>query len=392
LDLLDGVLAVLVVLALLHGRKVGAVAQLVSFVGVLAGLAVGVALVVLVDPHVGGPTGKTLVALILLVVPASVLGGIGRHLGYKAWGALRHRPIARPADAAIGSVVAVAGTLVVCWLFASILVNSSIPSVSAAVGRSRIIRSVQALLPPVPDSFATVERYLSTTGFPQVLVNFIPEPVDPVTLPSARVVHEAVAGASASVLKVVALGCGEEQEGSSFAVARDLVVTNAHVIAGTTSISVLTRGGRTFAATPVYFDPKLDLALLRLPTSNLESLPLDQNFVARGADAVVLGYPNGGPFDAQPAGVVTRFDAQGRDIYDGPLTHRIVYELQADVQPGNSGGPLVTAGDEVVGVVFSRSATYKGIGYALASPEVRSAIELATAKDQHSVSTQSCTS
>lgn len=392
MDLLDGVILVLLVVAALHGRRVGAVAQLVSLVGVLAGLTLGVLLVVLIDPHVEGTTGKTLVALVLLIAPASLLGSIGRHYGDLAWRALRRVPLARPIDAAGGSVVAVAGTLVVCWLFASVLVNSELPSVSAAILRSRIIATVESVLPPVPDSFATVQRYLASNGFPQVLVNFLPNPVAPVRLPSTAAVEAAVHRAGPSVLKVIAVGCGDVQEGSGFVVSHDLIATNAHVVAGTTSISALTPSGQRVSATPVYFNPRLDLALLRLSgATNLAPLTLDANFVERGNDAAVLGYPNGGPFDAQPAGVLTRFYAPGKDIYDSASVNRIVYELQADVQPGNSGGPLVAPDGEVLGVVFSRSAARPDIGYALASPAVNSAIVGAEAANQARVSTQSCT-
>jgi S1-C subfamily serine protease len=88
--------------------------------------------------------------------------------------------------------------------------------------------------------------------------------------------------------------------------------------------------------------------------------------------------------------VLARFDAQGRDIYDGALINRIVYELEADVQPGNSGGPLVAPSGEVLGVVFSRSTTRADIGYALASPAVLGAVQATESAHEHQVSTQGC--
>ena len=369
----------------------GAVAQLVSLAGLAAGLAVGVLLIVVTEPHLHGTTTKTIVAIALLIAPSSVLASAGRHLGYLSWNVLRKVPIVRPLDAAGGILVAVAGTLIVCWLFASVLVNSALPSVSAAISNSRIVRGVQKAMPPVPDYFASIERYLTTSGFPQVLVNIVPEKVGPVSLPAPATVSATVTRVGSSVLKVVAFGCGDEQEGSSFAVADDLVATNAHVIAGTTSISVHTSAGTMLSATPVYFDPRLDLALLRLPTTSLTPLTLDANYVERGTQATVLGYPDGGPFTAKPAGVLNRFLAQGRDIYANALTDRLVYELEADVQPGNSGGPLVAPNGEVLGVVFSRSAVQSGVGYALASPPVLAAVTSAE-HNTRAVSTEGCTS
>ncbi len=94
-------------------------------------------------------------------------------------------------------------------------------------------------------------------------------------------------------------------------------------------------------------------------------LTLDPDQASPGAQAAVLGYPGGGPFTAVPAGVMAEFEAEGRDIYGQGLTVRSVYEIQAVVRPGNSGGPLVAAGRQVIGVVFSRSTTNGDIGYAL---------------------------
>ncbi len=96
----------------------------------------------------------------------------------------------------------------------------------------------------------------------------------------------------------------------------------------------------------------------------------------------MLGYPGGGPFTADPAGVMAQFEAEGRDIYGQGLTVRSVYEIQALVRPGNSGGPLVEPDGEVIGVVFSRSTTNANVGYALASPGVLSRVQSVAGSDR----------
>ncbi|MCU1493939.1 MAG: Colicin production protein [Acidimicrobiaceae bacterium] len=383
MDALDVVILVIVAGAAAHGLRVGAAAQLVSFAGFLLGLALGVVLVLLIEPHVTGQLPKTFVALVLLMAPAIALGGVGRQLGIGAWRALR-RVRFGPVDAGLGAVIAVAAALVVCWLFASILVNSAFQGISRQIEGSKIIQGVERAMPPVPDAFATVERYLSAGGFPQVLVNVLPESVGPVRIPTTPEVRSAVAAAGPSTVKVVAIGCGQEQEGSGFVVQAigqsDLVVTNAHVVAGTTTITVEAPDGTSAAAVPVLFDPRFDLAILETRPLGEPTLAIDPAYVERGTSAVVLGYPGGGSFNYRPAGVLARFEAQGRDIYDNALTVRTVYELQAIVRPGNSGGPLVSPSGEVVGVVFSRSASNPDVGYALASPGVLSRVQLA---EQH---------
>jgi S1-C subfamily serine protease len=191
-------------------------------------------------------------------------------------------------------------------------------------------------------------------------------------------------------VKIEGVGCGQIQEGSGFVVAANLVVTNAHVVAGIQSPRVIDHAG-SHRSVPIFFDPSFDLSVLR--TTGLTDPPLhvlDSN-VGRGTQGAVLGYPGGGPFDVEPAGVMAEFTATGRDIYGQGLTSRPVYELQAVVRPGNSGGPLVEPNGTVVGVVFSRSASDPNIGYALASHDVNTRVQQAEATNSPS-GTGSCAS
>jgi S1-C subfamily serine protease len=190
-----------------------------------------------------------------------------------------------------------------------------------------------------------------------------------VALPSNAVLRSADLAAGPSTVKVEGVGCGVLQEGSGFVAAPGLVVTNAHVVAGIGAPQV--QVGRSVDATEVVlFDPSFDLAVLRVPGLTAPALRLDPAPVGRGTQAAVLGYPGGGPFTVDAAGVMAAFEAQGRDIYGRGLTLRNVYELDALVRPGNSGGPLVLPDGQVIGVVFSRSTVDPSIGYALTSPDV----------------------
>lgn len=381
MNVLDIIILVLVAAAAVHGLRLGAAIQVVSFGGFLIGLVIGVVLVLLIDPHVHGPTAKAIVALILLFVPAGFIGGLGRQLGMRAWRAIRQRRFGA-ADAGAGAVLAVAGTLVLTWLFASVLVNSQFAVVTRQINNSTIVRALDRVMPPVPNSFQSVERFLSSRGFPVVFANIVPEPSGPVTLPSAPELRKAVAAAGPSTVKIVGYGCGgQQQEGSGFVVSPRLVVTNAHVVAGITNITVEPPDDNSHGAYAVYFDPRFDLAVLEVEGAPLPepALHLDPSLVERGTQGAVLGYPENGPFNTQPAGVLERFEATGYDIYNNAQTTRTVYELEAVVRPGNSGGPLVEPNGEVVGVVFSRSASNPDIGYALSSPGVLARVRQAEA-------------
>ena len=99
---------------------------------------------------------------------------------------------------------------------------------------------------------------------------------------------------------------------------------------------------------------------------------------AGGRRAWCSAIPKGGPFDYRPAAVAASFMATGLDIYGKTQTLRQVYQIDAVVQPGNSGGPLVASGDgarhipdgTVIGVVFARSTINPDVGYALAMAAV----------------------
>ena len=167
-------------------------------------------------------------------------------------------------------------------------------------------------------------------------------------LPGGAQFDAVAARTEASTVKIIGDGCGEIQEGSGFVVAPGVVVTNAHVVAGIAHPMVQV-GTNALATTVIYFDPSYDLSVLRVSGLEEPVLTLDPEPSARGVQAAVLGYPEGGPLQVAPAGIMAAFEAEGRDIYGQGLTVRNVYEIQAKVRPGNSGGPLVQLDGQVIG-------------------------------------------
>ncbi len=391
MDTLDLILIVFVLLAAVHGLRLGAAVQVLSYAGGLLGLALGIALIVMISPHLHGEFVRTFVALLLLLVPASITWGLGRQVGAHVWKRLRGNKIAA-VDSGSGALIAMAGTLVMVWLLASVLANSQVRLISSQIQDSAVVRVVTGVMPPLPNELATVERLLNQNGFPLPYLGII-QPVGPVALPRSPAVREALDNAGRSTVQIVAVGCGNTVvEGSGFVVAPGLVVTNAHVVAGATTITEYDNV-QSERATPVFFDPSFDLAVLRVPDLTVPPLRLDAGYVGRGTKAVVLGYPGGGPFNAQPAGVMLRFDPESPNIYGTANTQRQIYELDALVRPGNSGGPLVEPDGLVIGVVFSRDANNSSIGFALASPGVLLRVhEAESRRAGRGVSTGACIS
>jgi S1-C subfamily serine protease len=389
MNAVDIIVIVIVAIAAVQGLRLGAIIQVLSFGGFWIGLYVGALLASTTVQWAHSTTARSVVALVTMLGVAALFGVIGRIIGNLAFRTV-HRGVIGSIDSGLGVIVAVVASLLFAWLLANTLVNSQSLRVNSAIDQSRIIRSLDNVLPAPPSVFSRMQNFLTAEGFPPVFAQLAPASAGPVALPDDAAVQAAVDRAGASTVKIVGDGCGHIQEGSGFVVSPGVVVTNAHVVAGIAH-PMVEADGVTRATTVIGFDPSFDLAVMRVPGLNEPTLQLDSAQVDRGVQAAVLGFPGGGPFTAGAAGVMAEFEAQGRDIYGQGLTVRNVYEIQAIVRPGNSGGPLVLPTGEVIGVVFSRSTTNGEIGYALTSPGVLTRVLQAEAASK-TVATGACTS
>jgi S1-C subfamily serine protease len=384
----DAVVVVVVVLAAFHGLRVGALIQVLSLLGFAVGVTVGALVATAVEPHVHGPADKTLVALALVLGLGVFVGVVGRVVG--SWGRVAaHRLRLGPVDSVAGLGVAIVAALFAVWLVANELAQTQVTWLSAAIQQSGVVRAVDDVMPPLPSVFSRVQSFLDTSGFPPVFSELEPAPLH-VRQPGAAWAEQVARTAAASTVKVLGQACGYLQEGSAFVAAPGTVVTNAHVVAGEHATSVVVQGAQ-YPATPVYFDPTFDLAVLRTSAPLGPPLSIDASDVAAGTQGAVVGYPEDGPLTVDPAAVAQMIQAQGRNIYNQGTVTRAVYQIDANVEPGNSGGPLVDASGAVIGVVFSRSTVYAHTGYALASPGVLSRVQAAERRTAP-VGTGTCTS
>jgi S1-C subfamily serine protease len=361
-----------------HGLVVGAVVQVASFVGLWAGFALGAVLAPSVARLSGSPFTKILLTIATLVIVTSLVAGLARVAGVRVWAGLQRSPLGR-VDSAFGIVVGAVATLLLVWLLAGMLARIPEPGLTDQIQHSAILRALDNHLPAQPQVFARIGRLFSPLGFPDVFAQFEPNAAPSLPLPADPVVRAAVAAAGQSTVKIEGIGCGSLLEGSGFVVASDLVVTNAHVVAGVARPVVVDKAG-THRATAVLFDPKMDVAVLRASGVREPPLRLLTGTAGRGTEGAALGYPGGGPFRAVPAVVLSEVSALGRDIYGKSLTARDVYQLRSAIRPGNSGGPLVRPDGTVVGVVFARSSLNPSLGFALTSAEVRTRVATAEAR------------
>jgi S1-C subfamily serine protease len=392
-DWVDLLIIGLLLLAAVHGLRLGALIQILTFAGFWLGLWLG-ALVwtnLLKTPH--DSTTRAILIIALVLGTACGLGYLGRVIGTYSNISLRRHHLGN-VDAALGVGVAVVAVLLSVWLVAAVISspNSRFASLDAAVNRSDILHSIDRILPQTPSIFNDLQNFLNNQGFPQVFSTLTPPSTPNVAPPTTAQTRSLSNAAIFSTVKILGTACSNEQEGSGFVVGPGLVATNAHVIAGEGSgnTQVLV-GGTAYGATPVYFDPSFDLAVLRTSAPLGPVLTISSSLAPNGTQAALLGYPENGPLTVNPAAVTEQVTAIGKDIYNSGSVTRGVYALAATVLPGNSGGPLMGPGGQVIGVVFSRSTVYSNVGYALTSPGVLSRVQAA---EQHhtAVSTGACIS
>lgn len=389
----DVVVVLLALLYALSGFRRGLVIGVLSLAGFVGGGALAAAL--LPDALAGWePPWQRVVLVLGGVLVAALLGqALLVAVGSRLRALVPWRPL-RVLDGLLGALMSLLLVGALVWFAAGALRTAPAPVVSRAVEDSRIASALERAVPVDAGAvFAELGSALGEQGFPRVFVGG-EEPIAPVEPPdpAASSAAEAVAaGARGSVLKVtgVAEECSRGVEGSGFVVAPGRVVTNAHVVAGVDSPEVQVGGeGPRLPADVVVYDPERDLAVLAVPGLEAPALPLGE-VLAPGDAAAVVGFPLDGPYDVETAGVRQVVTALGEDVYGRPGVTREVYSLRADVQPGNSGGPLLDLDGRVVGVVFARSVDDASTGYALTLEESGEVLEAAAAASEP-VSTQEC--
>lgn len=392
-DLLDVVLLVVAAAFAASGYRQGFIIGAMSFVGFLGGAAAGG----LFGPPVAralvsGQTSRDVVAIVLLVVAAVV----GQFAAASIGAALRAHLTWRPAtfvDAVGGAAVSVLSVLLVAWVLGSILAASPFPVVVQQVNGSVVLRNVDRLMPRAARTmFSDFRRLLASGSFPEVFGGLgVAHPPSVPPAGSAVLDSPGYLAARSRVVKVMgtAPSCSREIEGSGFVYAPDHVLTNAHVVAGVTEgPDVYTQGGAQDPARVVFYDARTDIAVLYVPGLDMASLHFAGQ-ASRGTQAVVAGYPLDHAFTATPARVAGTEEATGPDIYQNAQVTRQIYEIKADVEPGNSGGPLLAPNGTVYGVVFAAAVGVNDTGYALTAAQV-SADANAGAHDTVSVSTGAC--
>jgi S1-C subfamily serine protease len=371
---IDVLLLVLLALAALSGWRRGFAMVLLGYLGLLVGLALGAwaatqaGLLVSADSSVR----RLLTAVVVFFLVAAACHAVGNLLGIRVRSLLGGRWTSQ-ADAIGGAVVATVVAAVAMWFVALTLSNVPLSPFTRAVHSSSVLRTIDNYAPRPPAALAQLRGLLDRSGFPEAFATLRPPVVSGPPPEAAR--NPAVLRAANATLQIQSRGCGGVLFGSGFPIATDLVVTNAHVVAGSRRHEVVTNEGVRASASVVYFDPAHDLALLSVPDLPVGPLRLAGTAAGRGQEAVVIGYPSGGAQKVIGARIVLRTQPEAPDIYARPQdSRRDIYVLHARVRKGVSGGPVVDLRGRPLGVVFAASTVERTEGYALTNAEVRRAV------------------
>ena len=368
------------------GFRRGFIVGVLSFAGFAIGAFIGTRLAPLLlsqgssSPY--APALGLVGALLAGAILATGLEGLGfrlrRVLAIPGLGAL---------DGLFGGVLGVALALGIVWLLAAVVAQApGYTQLRSDVQRSAILRELNVLLPPsgpILDALARLDPLPSISGpSPDVA----PPPPRIARTPGVRV-------AARSVVRVLGTACGLAIEGSGWVAAPDIVVTNAHVVAGEHDTTVEV-GGRSpsLPARSLAFDPRDDVAVLEVPDLALPSLDLVAD-PASGTPGAILGYPEDGPFVARAGRIGSTQTVLTDDAYGNGPIDRLLTPLRGVVRPGNSGGPLVDRDGDVLTTVFASTVgRAPDGGYGVANSTVARVLAAARSRAAEAVevSTEGC--
>lgn len=376
-DLLDLILIAVIAAFAVAGYRQGFIIGVLSLLGFVAGIALGAYIAPGLSRALASSASWQAFLAILTVFVTAVVGMlIASGIGVAVRSRLNGRQVTF-ADALGGAAVNVIAVVVVAWLIGSLVTNSvQFPGVSRQVNDSAVLRTVDKVmprsalyLPMFPQLHSLMSHGLYSQVFDAIGAQSgigLATP-DPAVLRSAALPRD-----RQSIVKVTgtATSCSLTIEGSGFVISPQHVLTNAHVVAGVDrSLEITTPAGASYTARVVLYDPETDAAVLDVPGLRAPSLAFTGP-PAVGTDGIVAGYPLSHPFTAVPATIGTSFPASGSDIYQTGSVTRQIFDIRAQIEPGNSGGPLLASDGHVYGVVFAASTNVPGTGYALTASQV----------------------
>lgn len=369
MNTLDLILLVVAIPAAIGGWRLGLIARAASWLGMALGLVAASRLAPGLVERVGSDDSVVMLLVAALVLVAGAFAG--QLLGLVAGSRLR---VAVPGttgqavDRVLGAATGVLGVVVAAWLLLPIM-GQVREWPAAQVRTSLVAEAVGDVLPEPPDTLSGLAALIGKDRWADILDDFSGQLTDVGPPPALQLAADVDAAAVQATVRIEGEACSEVHEGSGFVVAGDLVVTNAHVVAGMSRPMIHTHDERRMASEIVAFDESRDLAVLR-PTSDALGLePLPEATAEVGDQGVVYGFP-AGTLQRQPYAVEDIETVRIADLYGRGLGNREVYFLAADLDQGDSGAPLVNLEGAVTGVAFATSEEREHLAFAVSHREL----------------------
>lgn len=368
---IDLIIILAATISVLVGLRVGLIRLILIIATIFGTLFLSSYLVPRMLWFIDNPTTQSVltgnVVLGLTLVAPFYADRLGRRLRHKL-----KSTTGRQLEAALSVFVSISAVLVLAWLLAAALSRLPFEGLSNSVSDSWIVRSMDRRLPATPVIFARFGRLID----PNVPRSITFEAAfNDERLPRMPEVDRADQIAGGSSVRVTGFGCGGIVSGSGFVVAPNLVMTNAHVVAGIER-PILKLKDRSFSADAVYFNANLDIAILRTRELAAPPLTLVDNYAAGGSTIAILGYTEGN-YQVIPGNLGDAFTIVGTSIYDIGSIKREVYLLSALVSEGNSGAPVVLESGQVIGMVFAKVENKRDAALALTSKSLIGYVEQA---------------
>jgi S1-C subfamily serine protease len=360
----------------LSGYWQGFIAGACATAGLLLGGLVGIWLAPVLLGDAAPSLWVSLGALFVVLLMASLGQAALQYVGTRLRARLTWQPI-RAVDAVGGAVLSVVAVLLVAWMLGVAISGSQIPGISPQVRDSRVLVAVNNVMPvQAQQALRSFDSVVGSSFFPRYLEPFAPERIVRVPAAQRRVLRDPeIRDAAQSVFKIRSNNrCGSGVEGTGFLYAPNKLMTNAHVVAGVTEPQVQV-GKKSVQGTVVYYNPDVDVAVLDVPGLDGPAIRFDLGG-QESQQGAVLGFPQDGPFDAQPVRIRSDQRLRSPDIYGNGTVTRHVFSLRGLIRPGNSGGPVVSTQGRVLGVVFAASVSDQDTGYALTADQVARAAAL----------------
>jgi S1-C subfamily serine protease len=379
-NVLDLFIVLFVVFLVWRGSRTGFLAGALSLVGVVLGAALGSRVV----PALLEGDGDLIFGSVITLASIVAFAVLGDILARAASGFLQEKiegATSEALDRAGGALLGVALSLTLVWVAATFALGTPLlSSLHPTMQESTVLGALNQAMPStlLTQAVSRLDPIPSFRG-----------PKADVADPNQEIAGDAeVLAATSRVVRVTGVACGYGIEGSGWVAAPDLVVTNAHVVAGETSTQIQPEGnGLPLPARVMAFDEKNDIAVLRV--DNLRLAPLRLTEPRASEPVALLGFPENGPFDIRAGRVGETTRVISNDAYNRGPVERTVTSFKGFVRPGNSGGPAVNEDGEVVATVFASRADSDDAGYGIPSSLVRQLVDLAQER-RNPVSTKEC--